>query len=80
MKKILLLLLMTVSGIQVMAQRNITGKVQESDSQEPLAQTTVRLLKQDSVMVTGSLTDLNGNFRIKTSQWDVYRAGYLCGL
>ena len=37
----------------------------ESDSQEPVAQTTVRLLKSDSTMVTGSLTNLDGIFRVK---------------
>ena len=58
-------MLMAVSGIQAMAQRNITGKVLESDSQEPVAQTTVRLLKTDSTMVTGALTDLDGKFRVK---------------
>ena len=56
---------MTVSSIQVIAQRNISGKVIESDSQEPVAQTTVRLLKADSTMVTGSLTNLDGIFRVK---------------
>ena len=58
-------MLMTVSSIQVIAQRNISGKVIESDSQEPVAQTTVRLLKSDSTMVTGSLTNLDGIFRVK---------------
>ena len=58
-------MLMTVSSIQVIAQRNISGKVIESDSQEPVAQTTVRLLKADSTMVTGSLTNLDGIFRVK---------------
>ena len=52
-------------SIQVIAQRNISGKVIESDSQEPVAQTTVRLLKSDSTMVTGSLTNLDGIFRVK---------------
>jgi hypothetical protein len=56
---------MSVSVIQAMAQRNITGKVLESDSQEPVAQTTVRLLKTDSTLVTGSLTNLDGLFRVK---------------
>ena len=56
---------MTVSSIQVIAQRNISGKVIESDSQAPVAQTTVRLLKSDSTMVTGSLTNLDGIFRVK---------------
>jgi len=65
MKKVLLFMLMTVSSIQVIAQRNISGKVIESDSQEPVAQTTVRLLKADSTMVTGSLTNLDGIFRVK---------------
>ena len=65
MKKLLLLILMSVSVIQAMAQRNITGKVLESDSQEPVAQTTVRLLKADSSLVTGSLTNLDGLFRVK---------------
>ena len=65
MKKLLLLILMSVSVIQAMAQRNITGKVLESDSQEPVAQTTVRLLKTDSTLVTGSLTNLDGLFRVK---------------
>lgn len=65
MKKLLLLILMSVSVIQAMAQRNITGKVLESDSQEPVAQTTVRLLKTDSSLVTGSLTNLDGLFRVK---------------
>ena len=65
MKKLLLLILMSVSVIQAMAQRNITGKVLESDSQEPVAQTTVRLLKTDSTLVTGTLTNLDGLFRVK---------------
>jgi hypothetical protein len=56
---------MSVSVIQAMAQRNITGKVLESDSQEPVAQTTVRLLKTDSTLVTGTLTNLDGLFRVK---------------
>ncbi|MBP3844170.1 MAG: carboxypeptidase-like regulatory domain-containing protein, partial [Prevotella sp.] len=65
MKNLLLFILMSVSVIQAMAQRNITGKVLESDSQEPVAQTTVRLLKTDSTLVTGTLTNLDGLFRVK---------------
>ena len=78
MKKILLFMLMAVSGIQAMAQRNITGKVLESDSQEPVAQTTVRLLKQDSTMVTGSLTDLNGHFHVKAPAVGTYIVQVTC--
>lgn len=58
--------LMTVTiAIVAMAQRSITGKVIENDSQDPVAQTTVRLLKTDSTMVKGVLTDLNGQFSLK---------------
>ena len=78
MKKLLLFMLMAVSGIQAMAQRNITGKVIESDSQEPVAQTTVRLLKQDSTMVTGSLTNLDGNFRVKAPAAGTYIVQVTC--
>ena len=62
------LLLSTIffgSTLAMMAQGLVTGKVIESDSQEPVAQTTVRLLKTDSTLVTGGLTDLNGNFSVK---------------
>ncbi len=78
MKRILLFLFMAVSGIQAMAQRNITGKVLESDSQEPVAQTTVRLLKKDSTMVTGALTDLNGLFRMKAPAAGTYIVQVTC--
>ena len=71
-------MLMAVSGIQAMAQRNITGKVLESDSQEPVAQTTVRLLKKDSTMVMGSLTDLNGYFRVKAPAAGSYIVQITC--
>ena len=78
MKRILLFLFMAVSGIQAMAQRNITGKVLESDSQEPVAKTTVRLLKKDSTMVTGALTDLNGLFRVKAPAAGTYIVQVTC--
>jgi hypothetical protein len=65
MKRIILFLFLSVAVLQAMAQRNITGKVIESDSQEPVAQTTVRLMKPDSTLVTGSLTNLDGIFKVK---------------
>ena len=52
MKRIILFLFLSVAVLQAMAQRNITGKVIESDSQEPVAQTTVRLMKPDSTLVS----------------------------
>jgi hypothetical protein len=65
MKRQIIFLLLSVCAVAAMAQRHVTGRVIESDSQDPLAQTTVRLLKGDSTLVTGALTDLEGRFRIK---------------
>ena len=82
--------LMTLTiAIIAMAQRSITGKVIENDSQDPVAQTTVRLLKTDSTMVKGVLTDLNGQFSLcsagrklaeSTSHRPIYYSGDLCGI
>jgi len=47
------------------AQRNVTGTVIENETREPLAQTSVRLLKTDSSFVAGALTNLEGVFRVK---------------
>lgn len=78
MKKIILFALMMLSAIQVVAQRNITGKVVESDSQDPVAQTTVRLLKTDSTLVTGSLTNLEGHFQVKAPAAGQYIVQITC--
>ena len=64
MKRFFLCMLMVASAMLAMAQ-HVTGIVIESDSQEPVAQTTVRILKSDSTLVTGGLTDLDGKFRVK---------------
>ncbi len=71
-------MLLAVSSIQAIAQRNITGRVLESDSQEPVAQTTVRLLKTDSTMVTGSLTNLDGIFSVKAPAAGTYIVQVTC--
>ena len=48
-----------------MAQRNVTGTVVEDETGDPLPQTTVKLLKTDSTLVKGSLTNLEGKFTLK---------------
>ncbi len=58
---LLLMMVMTVA----MAQRNVTGTVLENDSNDPLPQTSVRLLKTDSSFVSGALTNLEGHFSVK---------------
>ena len=57
-----------------MAQRQVTGTVIESETEDAVASTTVKLLKMDSTYVAGCLTDLDGNFRAKAPA-----AGNLCG-
>lgn len=64
MKRLTLFSLLLMMTVLVQAQY-ITGTVTESDTQEPLAQTSIRLLKTDSSFVVGGLTDLEGRFRIK---------------
>lgn len=66
MKRLLLLIaLITASTISALAQRAITGKIVESDSKEPMAMTTVQLLRTDSTLAAGMLTAENGSFNIK---------------
>lgn len=64
MKRLTLFSLLLMMTVLVQAQY-ITGTVMESDTQEPLAQASIRLLKTDSSFVVGGLTDLEGRFRIK---------------
>ena len=64
-KRLILLCLLTAVVKVTLAQNNVTGRVVESDSREPMVQATVRLLKTDSTMVTGVVSDMNGNFKVK---------------
>lgn len=65
MKRLTLFLLLTMVVTLAVAQRHVTGNVMESDTHEPMAQSSVRLLKMDSTFVAGGLTDLEGRFRVK---------------
>lgn len=65
MKRLTSFVLLSLMALTAMAQRHVTGKVVENDSQEPVSQTTVKLLKLDSTLVSGVLTDLEGRFRLK---------------
>ena len=62
MRRYLLLILLTTVASLAMGQRNVTGTVVEHESGEPVAQATVRLLRQDSTLVKGVLTGLDGKF------------------
>ena len=66
MKKIFwlmtVLILMSVSAFA--QERSITGIVIDNDSKEPAYQATVRLLKTDSSLVTGAITNEYGVFQM----------------
>ena len=65
MKRLLLLMTILMSStFSALAQRAVTGKIVESDSKEPMAMTTVQLLKKDSTLAAGALTAENGSFKI----------------
>ena len=66
-KRILLILLMPLTAVVALAQHNITGMVID-DAQDPIPQTTVRLLKTDSTLVKGALTNMEGKFKVATQQ------------
>ena len=64
MKKALMTLVLVTFALMVKAQGTITGKAIEAESGEPLPSATVKLLKRDSTLVKGVVTDYDGNFRI----------------
>ena len=63
-KHLLLLLLMPFVAVVAMAQRNITGTVVENETGDAIPQTSVRLLRTDSTLVKGALTNLDGKFTL----------------
>lgn len=77
MRRILLLIVAVWTALTSMAQ-HVTGKVIESDSQEPVAQTTVKLLKTDSTLAAGVLTKLDGSFSVKAPSAGTYILQVTC--
>ena len=65
MKKYLLLLVLTIAALTIHAQNKIFGTVVDNQSGETLPAATVKLLKIDSTMVKGVLTDTDGNFGVE---------------
>ena len=65
MRKIILSALLSVAAITARAQeRIITGTIKDKDTNEPMIQTTVQLLKPDSSFVTGTVSNEKGKFKI----------------
>ena len=77
MKRYLFVLVLIVTAVVVQAQ-HVTGIVTESDSKEPVAQTTVRLLKPDGTLAVGGLTDLEGRFNVKVPRAGQYTVQITC--
>ena len=65
MKRFLILAVVACLCAEVAAQRKVTGRVVETETQEVLSMTTVKLLKSDSTMVKGVVSDANGLFSIE---------------
>ena len=63
--RILLLTAALLMAVAATAQRAVTGRVIENDTQEAVAQTTVKLLKRDSTLAAGVLTNEEGRFSVK---------------
>ena len=78
MKRLLLFFVAVLTALTSMAQLQVTGKVIESDSQEPVAQTTVKLLKTDSTLAAGVLTKLDGSFSVKAPKAGTYIIQITC--
>ncbi len=58
-------MLMLVMSLASYAQeRLISGAITDRDTQDPVEQVTVQLLKEDSAYVAGAISDVNGLFRI----------------
>ncbi len=78
MKRLLPFFAAVLTALTSMAQQHVTGKVIESDSQEPVAQTTVKLLKTDSTLAAGVLTNLEGQFSVKAPKAGSYIIQVTC--
>ena len=78
MRKHLIIILFLLSNLVVMAQRHVSGVVVESDTNEPVAQTTVKLLRSDSTLAVGGLTSLEGKFRVTAPKAGKYILQVTC--
>jgi len=64
MRKLILIVTALAMSVTSFAQRTVTGKVVEQDTQEPVIQATAALLSGEKV-VTNAVTNMNGAFSMK---------------
>jgi len=65
-------------AVVAMAQRTITGTVIEDETGDAIPQTTVKLLRADSTLVKGVLTDIEGRFSVKAPSAGKYIVQVTC--
>ena len=71
MRKLILLITLSMMVIAASAQRTVTGKVVEQDTQEAVIQATAALLSGEKV-VANAVTSTSGSFSIKAPQEGTY--------
>ncbi len=64
MKRLLILIVVSVTTIVAFAQRTVTGKVVEQDTQDAVIQATASLLSGEKVVANG-VTNTDGRFSVK---------------
>ena len=67
MKRLLLIPLL-LAAMAVPAETTLTGAVKERGSNNTIPYATVSLLKNDSSLVTGAITDENGNYSLSAAE------------
>ena len=78
MKKIFSLLLLMMTTLTVMAQHHVTGVILEAGTQEPMIQTTVRLIDKHDAVAAGAVTDVMGRFKVKIPKTGRYTIQISC--
>ena len=78
MKRFLLSILSLLIALVAMAQHSVKGIIVEAGTEEPMVQTTVRLLKKDSTVVSGGVTDVMGRFQVKIPKSGRYTIQITC--
>ena len=61
----LIILFVAISATTYAQKREITGKIIESDTKSAVVQTTVQLLRSDSIFIGGTVTSNTGTFKIE---------------
>jgi iron complex outermembrane recepter protein len=81
MLKILLCLLLIylLSSDHSYAQNRISGRLMDVEKNEPLAFAQVGLMDADTSLITGAVSDLDGNFNINTNKTGIFllRASFI---